>query len=243
MDDRRFDALTKRLGAGGSRRTLLKTLIGLGGVATTGRFLYDADAARRGYPGPPTLGPSPTQTAQPTTVPTQTAQPIPSPTKPATTVSTQTPTASPTQTTVPPTQTPTVIPSTCTSDDDCRAIHPTYCDSNAHDPLLWRYHLCNSGFCFATAHVCDNPSKDNCEIDVCDDVTGCALASVQPGQIGSEEAVCCTENSHCADLQPYCDGGDWHYYVCFARRCSETVQRCGAGQCREPIGCEILAPG
>ena len=79
MDDRRFDALTRQLGRGGSRRTLLKTLIGLGGVAATGVVLHDTDAARRGYSGPPTLAPLPTRTAQPTTVPTQTATPTSTP--------------------------------------------------------------------------------------------------------------------------------------------------------------------
>jgi hypothetical protein len=51
MDDRRFDALAKRLG--GSRRSLLKTMVGLGGAAAAARLgANEADAARRGYAGP-----------------------------------------------------------------------------------------------------------------------------------------------------------------------------------------------
>jgi hypothetical protein len=48
MDDRRFDALTRALGQRGSRRTGLKGLLGLGGVAATGAILRDTEAARRG---------------------------------------------------------------------------------------------------------------------------------------------------------------------------------------------------
>lgn len=66
MDDRRFDALTRALGQGGSRRTLLKGLLGLGGVATAGAVLRDTEAARRGQSGPPTAGPQPTLAPQPT---------------------------------------------------------------------------------------------------------------------------------------------------------------------------------
>ena len=36
MDDRRFDALVKSVAAGGSRRAVLKGLLGLGGVALAG---------------------------------------------------------------------------------------------------------------------------------------------------------------------------------------------------------------
>jgi hypothetical protein len=51
MEDRRFDALAKRLG--GSRRSLLKAMIGLGGGAAVTRLdAGETDAARRGYAGP-----------------------------------------------------------------------------------------------------------------------------------------------------------------------------------------------
>jgi hypothetical protein len=60
MDDARFDALTRRFGQNGSRRALLKGLLGLGGVATAGAVLHDTEAARRGQSGPPTTGPAPT---------------------------------------------------------------------------------------------------------------------------------------------------------------------------------------
>lgn len=51
MDDRQFDALTKRLGS--SRRALLKKMVGLGGaVVATSMLADDVDAARRGYSGP-----------------------------------------------------------------------------------------------------------------------------------------------------------------------------------------------
>lgn len=54
MDDSRFDALIRAFGRGGSRRTLLKGLLGLGGLVAAGSTLDDTEAARRGYPGPPT---------------------------------------------------------------------------------------------------------------------------------------------------------------------------------------------
>ena len=55
MDDRRFDALARSLAAGVSRRQSLRGLLGftgaLGGIALT----HEADAARRGFSGPPLL--------------------------------------------------------------------------------------------------------------------------------------------------------------------------------------------
>ncbi len=211
MDDRRFDALARHLGRGGSRRTLLKALIGIGGVAATGAALHDTDAARRGYSGPPTLAPLPTRTPQPTTIPTSTANPC---------------------------GTSGVC---CTSDDDCHAI-PTYCESTAQYPLLWRYHLCSGGspgVCTLTAHVCDNASN-NCEIDVCGDQTDCAVVDVEPGQIGSEGAVCCLDDSHCGGLPRHCDGDVWHYYACNSHRCEERQTLCGPGRCDEALGCELI---
>ena len=68
MDDRRFDALTRALGQGGSRRALLKGLLGLGGVTAAGAVLHDTEAARRGFSGPalPTGTVPPTQPPAPT---------------------------------------------------------------------------------------------------------------------------------------------------------------------------------
>jgi hypothetical protein len=61
MDDRRFDNVTRAFGKGGSRRALLKSLLGLGGVAAAGTLVFgDTEAARRGYSGPPFL-PRPTE--------------------------------------------------------------------------------------------------------------------------------------------------------------------------------------
>jgi hypothetical protein len=61
MEERRFDAITRLLGQGGSRRTLLKGLVGLGGATAAGAALRDTEAARRGYAGPrfPTVQPTP----------------------------------------------------------------------------------------------------------------------------------------------------------------------------------------
>ncbi len=53
MDDRRFDALVKSLAAGRNRRSVLKGLLGLGGVAAGGALLEnDTQAARRPTPTP-----------------------------------------------------------------------------------------------------------------------------------------------------------------------------------------------
>lgn len=52
MDDRRFDTVVRNLASGTSRRTLLKGILGLGGVAAVGVELHQADAARRGFSGP-----------------------------------------------------------------------------------------------------------------------------------------------------------------------------------------------
>ncbi len=53
MDDRRFDALARSLGQGGSRRALLKGLLGLSGVAAVGGLTRgEVEAARRPTPTP-----------------------------------------------------------------------------------------------------------------------------------------------------------------------------------------------
>lgn len=54
MDDRRFDSVTRTFAQNRSRRTLLKGLLGIGGVTATTAVmrLHDAGAARRGYSGP-----------------------------------------------------------------------------------------------------------------------------------------------------------------------------------------------
>lgn len=226
MDDRRFDALTRRLGQNGSRRSLLRSLIGLGGLAATGAVLRDTEAARRGFSGPSLFKSSPTATMAPSSIPTNT--PVPA---------TNTPAPVPTETPI------SCGPSgvCCSSDAECKAI-PTYCESTAQYPLLWRYSLCSGGSCTLTAHVCNN-ANNNCEIDVCGDQTGCAVAGVQPGEIGSEGAVCCTDDSYCAGLPRQCVGDEWHYYVCYAFRCEEQIMNCGPGQCSEPLGCQIIGSG
>ena len=53
MDGGRFDSLTRQLGQGGSRRALLKGLLGFGGTAiAASRLVPDASAARRPTPTP-----------------------------------------------------------------------------------------------------------------------------------------------------------------------------------------------
>lgn len=56
MDDRRFDTISRKLASGASRRVVLRGLLGLGGVAVAaGTELHRADAARRGFSGPPII--------------------------------------------------------------------------------------------------------------------------------------------------------------------------------------------
>ena len=70
MDHRRFDSITKQLGSGSSRRSVLKGLLGVGGIAATGLVIHgQTEAARRGFSGPtfpslhtPTPTPAPTPT-------------------------------------------------------------------------------------------------------------------------------------------------------------------------------------
>jgi hypothetical protein len=79
MDDRQFDSVVKSLGAASSRRSLLKGLLGFGGMAATGMIVRDqAQAARRGYSGPSIpSGPSPLETPAPTQPPAATATATP----------------------------------------------------------------------------------------------------------------------------------------------------------------------
>jgi hypothetical protein len=61
MDDQRFDAIAKLMGTG-SRRGFLKGMLGLGAVAFGSAVrIDDAEAARRGYSGPP-ISQTPPQT-------------------------------------------------------------------------------------------------------------------------------------------------------------------------------------
>lgn len=60
MDDRRFDSITRAMANGASRRTMLKAFLGLGVITSAGAVLHDADAARRGYSGPPIPRKTPT---------------------------------------------------------------------------------------------------------------------------------------------------------------------------------------
>jgi hypothetical protein len=64
MDDKRFDSIARQLGSGSSRRSVLKGLLGVGGVAAAGLVVHgQTDAARRGFTGP--FGPTPTTTCVP----------------------------------------------------------------------------------------------------------------------------------------------------------------------------------
>jgi len=75
MDDNRFDSLTRQLGAGSSRRSLLKGLLGFVAVAATGLVVHDQTrAARRGFSGPPFPG-----VHTPTPIPAPTLTPTPTP--------------------------------------------------------------------------------------------------------------------------------------------------------------------
>lgn len=70
MDDSQFDRMTREIAQGTSRRTLIKSLVGIGGVAVAGNWIRTnhAEAARRGFAGP-------TLPAPPTVQPTSTATP------------------------------------------------------------------------------------------------------------------------------------------------------------------------
>jgi hypothetical protein len=66
VDDRKFDTLARRLGSAQNRRSLLKGVIGMAGIATAGAFVHgQTNAARRGFSGP-TFFPTEVPTAVPT---------------------------------------------------------------------------------------------------------------------------------------------------------------------------------
>jgi hypothetical protein len=54
VDDSRFDSAARSLASGGSRRSVLKVMLGLGAGAVAGGLVTgnDASAARRGFAGP-----------------------------------------------------------------------------------------------------------------------------------------------------------------------------------------------
>src|SRR5687767_13419590 len=74
MDDRHFDRLAKLVGAGSSRRSILKGLVGLGGTALVGSVATDTANARP-ISTRPTIPPPPPP--PPPTTTTTTAAPCP----------------------------------------------------------------------------------------------------------------------------------------------------------------------
>lgn len=54
MDDQRFDTFVRALASGSNRRQIMKGVFGLGAGAVVGALVAtnEADAARRGFPGP-----------------------------------------------------------------------------------------------------------------------------------------------------------------------------------------------
>lgn len=76
MDDRRFDTIARQLGAGSSRRSVFKGLLGIGGVAAFGMAMHgQTEAARRGFSGPFAPTPVPTPTCAPDGEPCELAHP------------------------------------------------------------------------------------------------------------------------------------------------------------------------
>jgi hypothetical protein len=71
MEDHRFDSIAKQLGADSSRRSVLKGLLGIGGIAVAGIAVNDqTEAARRGFSGPKIPSPTPTPIPTPTCIAT-----------------------------------------------------------------------------------------------------------------------------------------------------------------------------
>lgn len=64
MDDSTFDWMARALGSGVSRRSVVKTMLGIGGAVAGFASAGETDAARRGFPGPnlPLALPTPTCT-------------------------------------------------------------------------------------------------------------------------------------------------------------------------------------
>lgn len=60
MDQHRFDSLTRSFAQARSRRTVVRGLLGLGGAVAATAMSQDAEAARRGFGGPPPALPRPT---------------------------------------------------------------------------------------------------------------------------------------------------------------------------------------
>ena len=170
MDDRRFDALIRAFGQGGSRRALLKGLLGLGGVTAAGAVLHDTEAARRGYSGPSTSTPGP----QPT-LPPQPTEPPPAPT--GTTVPS-----------CPGNQMP------CGADCCCPAGH-TKCgpDCCPDGQATCCDNACCSGTCFGEELCCPSP-REFCAVSgqCCGPAETCGAEGCASGTCGGIGAACST---------------------------------------------------
>ncbi len=199
MDDRRFDALTRALGRDVSRRTLIKGLLGIGGLAAVSSAVFDdTDAARRGFSAPnlpqqtpqsteapigtatatdtatnTVAAPSNTPVDTPTRIPaTRTNTPVDTPTSiPAT--RTNTPNDTPTATTAPPTNTPiTTATPVCTVDADCGTV----CSCNG-DGTAAICPACLAGNCgvaprpCSTGQTCAGGACEACQPVDCSDAT------------------------------------------------------------------------
>lgn len=233
MDDPRFDALTRAFGRGGSRRTLLKGLLGLGSVAGAGAVLHDTEAARRGYSGPPTPSAVPTLPSQPT-------EPAPLPT--ATVVPS-----------CPGSQTP------CGA-DCCCSSGSTKCGAECCDDGVSS--CCDSACCFGLCYgeelCCPYPrefcsaSGACCELGETCGGAGCAPGPGPCGAIGaacSAGGDCCAPNvcadgacaAECPAGSRDCDGVCYPGGCCSDSDCGGSCLVCGsdhvchdcadAGQC------------
>jgi hypothetical protein len=225
MDDRRFDALVKRLARSTDRRSALKVLGALGGAAVAGTVgLGRSDAARRGFSGP--TAPSPTVTV---------------------------PTVSPTP--VPPTPTPgppvgcasgsSACGSECCDDSTsmccdgaccvgycygeelCCPSPREYCAEN-NTCCAADEKCCINGYCYSTAkgQCCQDfecPNGGKCCDSTCHDGPHACC-----GDFDCPSGQHCTENNQCC--QPICTEGQCH------------LDGCG-GICPCPAGYDCLTNG
>lgn len=177
MDDRRIDLFVKGLAAGHNRRSLLKGLLGLGGLTATGAVLFgDADAARRGYSGPPTVAP------QPTPLPTQAPIDAPESTQ------TQLPTASCDGVSC----NDLCCNGACTASGDCCPVGNTVCGAECcpNDRATCCDGACCFGVCYGEELCC--PVAAMCGQTCCGPAEHCC-------GLNSEQPMCIPGDGCCSD--------------------------------------------
>lgn len=206
MDDRRFDAFVRQLANGQSRRTLLKGLLGLGGVALAGTATAGtAGAARRTTPTPKPVGCPGIQAWN------GTACDCPG-----------------SLTNCGPDCCNTTVPRGNPAHSECCDNACCFGECYGEERCCPTGQVVCSGNCCAQGEVCFQGECRQCTIcgdDCCHGDTPKCCQNDQISICVAADVTCCTSDDDCS-ARNSCDGAVAHRFTCLGAVCTESVQDC-----------------